>query len=362
MRDRRKGPITRREVLKLMAVGGGMLAVEACAPAAAPSPSATAAPTAAAATAAPSPVPGKPSQQLIDAAKAEGKGMLYAVTDPAFSTAMLAEFKKRYGIDVEFTRLTSGPLGQKYAAEADAGNVVADAIVITDIGFMEQAGTKGWLAEVKALTGFAEWPSDQRTDRTVSVALNPGGVCWNTTAVPDAQAPKKWEDLLDPKWQGKIMLIDPRQSVPTTEVLFLLRQAFGDDYLRKLGAQKPQLNASVVTAAQQVAAGAAALSFPSLIAAVAPLQAQKAPIQIGFPEPTTPAASLLGISAKAPHPNIAKLLFDFYLSRDGQAILNKGGWSPLAGIPDTRPLPKVIQPKGADVLAAREAIVKLLGL
>ena len=62
---------------------------------------------------------------------------------------------------------------------------------------------------------------------------------------------------------------------------------------------------------------------------------------------------------KAPHPNIARLLAAFTLSVDGQAVLNKDGFSPIPNVPGTLPLPKLANP---DLHNAKEKIEPILGL
>lgn len=300
----------------------------------------------------------------MEAARREGRGLLYAVSDPAASMATLAAFKAKYGIEVEFQRLTSGPLAQRYAAEADAGNIQADMLITSDPAFMEQATGRGWLAKIGPtdVPLLAQMPREYVTDSTVVVAFTPSGIAWNKNLVKDADAPKAWQDVLDPKWKGQIILLDPKGSAPVLEFLTVMRENFGDDFLRKLGAQQPQLVASAVTASQQLAAGGAALTVPAVHATIVPLLAQGAPIVEAFPNPAAPAASVAGISAKAPRPNVARLLLNYYLTVEGQTIFNKDLWSPLPNIAGTRPLPQLSPSRVKEGLAAQADILRLLGL
>ena len=157
-------------------------------------------------------------------------------------------------------------------------------------------------------------------------------------------------------------MLDPHGAPPVLEFLYLMRQTYGDDFLRGLGAQQPQLVASAVTAAQQVAAGAAAIEIPAVHTTVVPLLAQGAPLQEGFFTPTTGANSQAALVAKSPHPNVAKLLLNYMLSPEGQALLNKDGWSPQPGIPGTRPQIQTSPPLTAQALAQQDQIIALLGL
>lgn len=94
--------------------------------------------------------------------------------------------------------------------------------------------------------------------------------------------PKVWKDVVNPKWKGKIILSDPQISVNWGGWLKVTHDALGDDFLKALATQGFQVVASTATGAQQVAAGAKALNFPTANTFAAPLQAQGAPIDYVF--------------------------------------------------------------------------------
>jgi iron(III) transport system substrate-binding protein len=336
------------------------------APAASPAAKPAASPSAGAAAPSPSaaagPVTAPDDPALINAAKSEGKGTLYFSIDPTATQQVLDAFNAKYGIQVDSQRLTSGPLAQRFTAEEQAGNVVADLLINSDASFMEDAFSKRWITKIDALPQLASWPRDFFHDTYVTVAIVPSSLLWNTSLVSAADAPKAWQDVLDPKWKGKVILLDPHGAPPVLEFLYLMRQTYGDDFLRKLGAQQPQLVASAVTAAQQVAAGAAAIEIPAVHATLGPLMAQDAPIQEGFFTPTTGANSQAALVAKAPHPNVGKLLLNFFMTPQGQSILNKDAWSPVPGTPGSRPLIQTAPPLTAQAIAQQNEIISLLGL
>lgn len=337
----------------------------AASPAAAAKPAAS--PAAAASPAvkpAASPAAAGNEAALAEAARREGRGLLYAVSDPATSQATLAAFKEKYGIEVEFVRLTSGPLAQRYAAEAEANNVQADMLITSDPAFMEQATTRGWLTRLSPadVPLLAQFPQQYVTESTAVVAFTPAGIAWNKNLVSDADAPKTWQDVLNPKWRGQVLMLEPKGSAPVLEWLTVMRETQGDDFLRKLAGQQPQMVASAVTASQQLAAGAAAITVPAVHATIVPLLRQGAPVQEAFPSPTSPAASVAGISARAPRPNVARLLLNFYLSNEGQTIFNKDLWSPLPNIPGARPLPQLSPSRVKEGLANQAEILRLLGM
>jgi iron(III) transport system substrate-binding protein len=365
----RRGLLAGVSVVGLAAVAacGGTAGSVAVAPTSAPTaPKPAASPSAAAAVPSPSavaaPVTAPDDPALVNAAKSEGKGTLYFSIDPTATQQVLDAFNAKYGIQVDSQRLTSGPLAQRFTAEEQAGNVVADLLINSDASFMEDAFSKGWITKIDALPQLASWPRDFFHDSYVTVAIVPSSLLWNTSLVSAADAPKAWQDVLDPKWKGKIILLDPHGAPPVLEFLYLMRQTYGDDFLRKLGAQQPQLVASAVTAAQQIAAGAAAIEIPAVHATLGPLTAQNAPIQEGFFTPTTGANSQAALVAKAPHPNVGKLLLNFFMTPQGQSILNKDAWSPVPGMPGARAQMQTAPSLTAQAVAQQAEIISLLGL
>jgi iron(III) transport system substrate-binding protein len=69
------------------------------------------------------------------------------------------------------------------------------------------------------------------------------------------------------------------------------------------------------------------------------------------------------MTAKAPHPNVARLLTSYYLSVEGQQAINADACSPLGEVPGTQPLPKgYTLPKYYEAAAAAKELFDLLGL
>jgi iron(III) transport system substrate-binding protein len=309
--------------------------------AAKPAASASAKPAASgAASGSPSvaPVP----QDLIDAAKKEGRITYYSSTIPSSSQRITEAFKARYGIDVDFTRLASAPMAQRYSAEAEADKVVADVVQISDPIFFEQATAKGWLAKTgDTLPSLAAWPKDAWNGTSAKVHVGPLTLAWNTDLVKGNDVPKGWEDILKPVFKGKILLVDLRNAPILYSWGLLLMKTYGEDFLRKLAQQEFRLVASSVPGSQQLAAGAGALLVPGTRSDALELQKEKAPVADIYPSPTVGNESYVAISAKAPHPNGAKLLLNFLLSPEAQSIYVKDGYaSVLPNIPGAEPLPK----------------------
>ena len=296
---------------------------------------------------------------LAAGAKGEDGGMLYSVIEPTVIQALLAAFKTKYGIEVQFQRLGSGPLGQRFAAENAAGAPTADLVMIGDAGFLADAAQKGWIGPAGSLPALDPLAKDLWTGTVATVAFNPESLAWNTTIVK--QAPRSWEALLDPALAGQVLIFDPRNSILGVMWYSLIRKAYGDDFLRRL-AKQATLAPSVVPAMQQVAAGAAAMYAPAIHVVVASLKDRGAPVEEAFFEPATPGPIYAGVATRTRRPNTARLLLNFAMTVEGQAILNKDGFSPLTNVPGTRPLPRMTAVATEDATRERPEIIGLLGI
>ena len=355
--------MTRRSFVRGLAVATlgtatfSLLACTATSPAAAPTPSGS---TGAATGATQSTMT---EEQLAQAARAEGSVVVYTNQDPAVADKTLQLLQDRYKLDVHMERLTSTTANQRFAAETQAGQNVADLLITGGFDFVNSAKSSGWLMEVGQLPSLADWPK-QFWDGQVAIAgFLALGIARNTSLVSDADAPQNWEDLLDPKFQDQILLVDPHTAGGPDYWLWLMNEKYGADYLRKLGQQHPRFQASAPATTQALAANAGKVAIPITRTATESLIAQGAPLAHTLPSPTTGGTTLIMISAGAPHPNAAKLLLNFFISRDGQTLLNQNGYSPLPNLPGVLPLPEgYVAADQTKAKAALPELYKLMGM
>jgi iron(III) transport system substrate-binding protein len=205
--------------------------------------------------------------------------------------------------------------------------------------------------------GLEKFPADAKTDHSLIIGYVPYSLAWNTNEVREGL--NDWRTLADPKWKDRLLLVDPRRVSPASTAWFLLlARNYGDDFIRAIGKQAT-FAVGVTPGLQQVAAGAKALYGPAVHQVIVPLQQKGAPIGEAFPQPTVSTDNVAAISAKAPHPNIARLILSFTTTAECQAILNRDGFSPLANIPGTRPLPKL---EPFDFSAVEKEMPRLLAL
>jgi iron(III) transport system substrate-binding protein len=191
---------------------------------------------------------------------------------------------------------------------------------------------------------------------------------FNTHQVSRAQAPKSIDDLLEPKWRGKLGM-----DKDADDWLAAVLDFYGDDkgkqMARALGAQKLQIRNGRSLVSQLVAAG----EFPVQIDAhhheAVALRKAGAPVDYVFPEPFIPvkAVSAFVLSSQPSHPYAAALLVDFMLSRKGQEIAYRQNRWPAhkelaTGGSDDVGNRKTVVPNGDKWGSRYEELVQLSGL
>ncbi|MCO5731589.1 ABC transporter substrate-binding protein [Rhizobium sp. SSA_523] len=298
-------------------------------------------------------------EALVEAAKAEGSATVYTNIDPGIMQSLSEAFEEKYGVRIEVQRQGSSALAQRFMAEDQSGNSLADVYYSTDRGFHEDRAADGKFAALDEVPGLAEWPEKAKQKGMVTVGYNPYSIVWNKTLFPEGL--KSWEDLVNPKLAGKIMLTDPRSGVTSNQFYKMLRDLYGDEFLQKLG-KMATYSQSAVPGIQQVAGGAQTVYAPGIHQVIVGLVKNGAPLDESFPSPTISSDNMISLVAKAPHPNAGKLFISFLLTPEAQSLNNPDGFSPIEGVPNTRKMPdvRVIDPRAAK--AESDAMYRLMGL
>ena len=148
-------------------------------------------------------------QRLSEGAKKEGKVVVYSFTAVDQLTPLLEEFHKRYpSIKPEHYRANATGVFNKFATEARAGQTFADVIDIS-AGEAHTLLQSGFLDPYLSPSreGIPKDFMDEKGYWTAHyhfvLALG-----FNTQHIKPAEAPKSYEELINPKWKGR-MSLDP---------------------------------------------------------------------------------------------------------------------------------------------------------
>ncbi len=286
---------------------------------------------------------------LVEAAKKEGEVVWYTTLLINQLGGPLADaFEKKYGVKVLATRNDPAETALRLLNESRANNMQAD---VFDGSFAPTALVReGVLAKWTPETA-RDYPAELRDPNGFWTAhrltvITPG---YNTTLVAAADAPKTWDDLLQPRWKGRMAWgINPGTTGATGFiglVLADLGEQKGMDYLRRLATQNiTGLKISARAVLDQVIAGEYPLALGILNDNVVISRNIGAPVQWIPMSPALATLSLISVTAKAPHPNAARLLADFVVSEEGQKIARDRDYIPTH--PNVPPRDPDVRPDG----------------
>ena len=257
-------------------------------------------------------------EALIEGAKKEGKLQIYSLLVVTDHQQIIDRFKAKYPfIDVALYRATSERMYTRIETEARANTYLADVIGV--------AGFQMYQLIKRALIGKYESPERRFFDSAfkdkeglwTSYYLNPIITAYNTKQVTYQESAKDYADLLDPKWKGKLVMEDEEIEWFATMMSFWGEEK-GSAYMRRLAAQNFIFRHGHTLMGQLVAAG----EYPGAVFLYAPqtqsVKAKGAPIEWNAPNPTVTSTNVMGVAARAPHPNAARLYLDHMLSEEIQ--------------------------------------------
>jgi iron(III) transport system substrate-binding protein len=256
--------------------------------------------------------------EVVKAAQAEGRIMIYSSEDESQQRFTMAAFEKKYGIKGSFIRFPTGPLMQRFNTEHDGGRPQADVVSVSSpIPFQMHADRFANL-NPRQIPNLAQWPQAAVKANYLNHTMDIVALVYNTDQLKAADVPKTWADLADPKWKGKFLLTDPQVADNYMGWLDAVERTHGMDLLRKIATQDYKVTPSGASGVQQIAAGAYLFNAPTFTAFSKQLIEKKAPIAIQYlSNPTVISPRSMAISARGPNPNAARLFVNWMLSDEG---------------------------------------------
>ena len=290
---------------------------------------------------------GAADADLIAAAKKEGRVVWYTTLIVNQAVRPLAKaFEEKYpGIEVRYSRADSGPTALKILNETRAGRLQAD--VFDGSGTVPPLVRAGLVAAYLPPTAASYPPELKDPDGhwicTNLYFLTPG---INTSLIPREAAPRTLQDLLDPRWRGRIAWSTSSTAGGGTFIGTVLRR-LGEDsglaYLRALARQQiVAVDASSRAVLDQVITGEYAMALGIFNHHAVLSAAKGAPVDWLKLEPIAAPIQVASLLKDAPHPNAGKLLLEFLTSEEGQRIFASVDYLPAmpgiaAKVPSLKP-------------------------
>ncbi len=305
---------------------------------------------------------------LVKAARAEGELTFYSTATENVAKRSGDAFTAKYGIKTQFIRLGGTQMRQRYSAEAEAGNVVADLVLNAGgntVGYAEDGIRRGFAESISEaglpVVRSGEFPAKFVTGPTAIIQIAPWLIIYNSDKLKGADVPKDWADLLHPRFKGQILIPNPGSADSYIDVWSLILDKYGEKFFAQLVAQSPRQFASGVPAAQGLGAGEGLVALPGVLAVATGLRAKGAPLDTSTPEYTTGVEMqiMLSARAKAKHPAASRLFANYLMTPEGNKVFNDdpGGMT----VYDISKLPRQYESPKSNALARRDQIIKLLG-
>ncbi len=321
-------PVWRRsKVLALLLVAGAACGVPGAAPAPPPAPAAPTTPAA----------PEDAWQRVLEAARQEGRVAVYGPRGDTARAALTTPFQEQYGIQVDFLGLPPPELAARLLSERRAGVYAADVYISGTGSMVLQLQPEGAFdplepallrPEVKDPARWLNGLTFTDPERQVFefAAILNGEVAFNPQFVPPGSI-TTIQDLLDPRYRGQIVVLDPLQP-GTGQGLFTAlyhHPALGPAFIQRLTQQDLVVQRDPRQALEWVARGRYLVNlspdrilFPAMKAEGAPLES--APLTDALY--LTAATGAVGLVNRAPHPNAARVYLNWFLGPEAQARYN----------------------------------------
>jgi iron(III) transport system substrate-binding protein len=284
----------------------------------------------------------KPFTDLYEAAKKEGELTWYIAHWRTETAERVGKaFMEAYpGVKVNVVRATGQVIYQRLTQDMKAKVAACDVFSSSDLG---QYVT---LREMKALMPYEPKnlvdcePLVRDFDPTHQITItdsNTTVLAYNTNLVQAADAPKKWTDLLDPKWSGQVAVAHPGFSGAMGGWVVTMTKMYGWDYFEKLKANKPLVGRSLVDPPTAMSSGERKVGLgPGSL--VVNLASKGSPLKSVYPEDGT----ILGfgptsIVATSVRPNAARLFVEFLLGKETGAIVTGEFTVPVRSDIEPRP-------------------------
>lgn len=251
--------------------------------------------------------------------------VVYTALDREFSEPVLREFSKEAKIEVlpKFDVESTKTVGLTQAIMAEASRPRCDVFWNNEIINTLRLKEKG-LLEVYASPAAKDYPELFRAadGSWHGFAARARIIIVSTKLVPDDERPMGLDDLLDPKWKGKIGIAKPLFGTTATHAACLFA-AWGDekaqDFFRRLKANDVQILSGNKQVALAAASGQIAFGLTDTDDAIVEIENGR-PVSIVYPDRAEGALGTLFIPNTvavingSPHPEAARKLVDYLLS------------------------------------------------
>jgi iron(III) transport system substrate-binding protein len=230
-------------------------------------------------------------------------------------------FKAKTGIAVEYFRIGGVKLTERIEQEARARQLRFSVMDISIPGLMSQWSRKGMLAQYDSPES-AHYPAATRlAGYWTPINALTLSMAYNADYIRPEEAPKTWEDLLNPKWKGRMTMSDALYSGAALQWYAALRSVYGKSFMEKLAKQDILVRNGSGETTDTIISGERPLAAMLLDYYVVAAMGKGANLYLVQPEEGIPASyEVIGLPAGGPNLDLGKKFLDFALSREAQEV------------------------------------------
>src|SRR5262245_20488405 len=260
-------------------------------------------------------------QRLYESAKSEGEAVIYANMDVSAMKPLTEGFMKRYpGTKAASVHFSGAAIITRLDSEARAGKQMSDVVLSGQLGVLALIDKKLAARYRSPEREFFRNGFRDKDGLWTAYMTNVMVSAYNTRQVKKDEAPRSVEDLLKPRWKGKLTM-DSQSYVWVGTMLQYLGEEAGLRFMKQLNEQNISHQRGRRLMTQLVAAGEFDMAVETNLNSVLTLNKQGAPLSFAPIQPYFLSPSLVFMSANAPRPYTAALFIDYLLSEEGQKIV-----------------------------------------
>jgi len=276
--------------------------------------------------------------KVLEAAKKEGKVVVSIPASAELRKEIDRIFQQRFGIGVELLAARGAAIVRRIGEESKANihhfdiHIGGSSSAVSGLlaeGILEPIEPWLILPEVKDAKHW--WGGHLWVDRAKRYiyafqAYLTEGMWYNTNLMKPEEV-RSYDDFLNPKWKGKIGILDPRTPGAGDSNWSYMWMVKGEDYLRKLVGQNLLISRDQRLLAENLAKGKVASVIGITHYTYLPF------IRAGLPIKPLPAlkegtygtagSGNLTVIKSLPHPNATKVFVNWLLGKEGQEIFTK---------------------------------------
>jgi iron(III) transport system substrate-binding protein len=278
-------------------------------------------------------------RKILAAAKKEGSLTLYTTIAEKDLPKIVGPFEKKHGIKVNVWRAGTDKVLQRTLSESSARRYEVDAIhfgspemeALHREKVLQPVASPHFKALIpEALPAHREW---------VATVLSVWVQAYNTNLVKKAELPRRYQDLLDPRWKGKLGIEAKNQEWFSTVAEELGGEAGVKFFREMVGRNGISVRQGHSLLMNMVVSGEVPLALTVYNFLAEAAKQKGAPVDWFAIEPAVARSNAIGVARRAPHPNAALLFYDYMITEAQSAFValdyvptNKSVASPLKNV------------------------------